>query len=114
MKRAEFEADFEDAWREAMVKACKLPDAKERMVVLRRFKRDYEELEELDPWGGPTHHRESSRGNEMIAYRGANRKALKAQAAEEAETEANGDITWREVISPDGVLCYVTRSGRQR
>jgi hypothetical protein len=38
-----------------------------------------------------------------------NRKALKAQAAEEAEIEANGYFTWREVISPDGVLCYVTR-----
>ena len=44
-----------------------------------------------------------------------NRKALKAhfaKAAEEAEIEANGYFTdpeWREVISPDGVLCYVTR-----
>ena len=44
-----------------------------------------------------------------------NRKALKAhfaKAAEEAETESNGYFTdpeWREVISPDGVLCYVTR-----
>jgi hypothetical protein len=52
MKRADFEADFEDAWREAMVKACKLPDAKERMAALRRFKRDYEELEELDSGAG--------------------------------------------------------------
>jgi hypothetical protein len=46
-----------------------------------------------------------------------NRKALKAhfanlKAAEDAEIEANGYFTdpeWREVISPDGVLCYVTR-----
>ena len=41
-----------------------------------------------------------------------NRKALKAhfaKAAEEAEIEADGYFTWREVIGPDGVLCYVTR-----
>jgi hypothetical protein len=46
-----------------------------------------------------------------------NRKLLdkhfaKLKADEEAEIEANGYFTdpeWREVISPDGVLCYVTR-----
>ena len=52
MKRADFEEDLEDAWREAMVKACKLPDAKERMGALRNFRRAYEELEELDPGAG--------------------------------------------------------------
>ena len=52
MKRADFEEDFEDAWREAMVEASKLPDAKKRMAALRRFKRDYEKLEELDPGAG--------------------------------------------------------------
>ena len=31
MKRADFEEDFEDAWREAMVEASKLPDAKKRI-----------------------------------------------------------------------------------
>ena len=39
-----------------------------------------------------------------------NRAALKA--AEQAEIETNGYFTtpaWREVISPDGVRCYVTR-----
>ena len=37
MKRADFEEDFEDAWREAMVEASKLPDAKKRMAALRHF-----------------------------------------------------------------------------
>ena len=39
-----------------------------------------------------------------------NRAALKA--AEQAEIEASGEFTdpdWREVISPDGVRCFVTR-----
>jgi hypothetical protein len=39
-----------------------------------------------------------------------NRAALKA--AEQAEIEANGNFTepdWQEVISPDGVRCFVTR-----
>jgi hypothetical protein len=39
-----------------------------------------------------------------------NRAALKA--AEQAEIEANGEFTepgWREVISPDGIRCFVTR-----
>ena len=40
----------------------------------------------------------------------SNRAALKA--AEQAEIEASGEFTepeWREVISPDGVRCFVTR-----
>jgi hypothetical protein len=54
-------------------------------------------------------------GDERIEAQ--NRKPLKAhfanlKAAEDAEIEANGYFTdpeWREVISPDGVFCYVTR-----
>lgn len=46
-----------------------------------------------------------------------NRRALKAhfaklKVAEQAEIEANGEFTepeWREVTSPDGVVCFVTR-----
>lgn len=48
--------------------------------------------------------------DEVKRIEAKNRAALKA--AEEAEIEANGNFTepdWREVISPDGVRCFVTR-----
>jgi hypothetical protein len=49
-------------------------------------------------------------GGEFYRIEAKNRAALKA--AEQAEIEANGYFTdpeWREVISPDGVKCFVTR-----
>ena len=49
MKHGDFKDHFEDGWQEAMVEASKLPDAKKRMAGLRRFKRGYENVEELDP-----------------------------------------------------------------
>lgn len=52
-------------------------------------------------------------GGEYERIEAKNRALLKAakRAAEEAEIEANGYFTdpeWREVISPDGVKCFVT------
>jgi len=49
-------------------------------------------------------------GGEHQRIEAKNRAALKA--AEQAEIEANGEFTepeWREVISPDGVRCFVTQ-----
>jgi hypothetical protein len=56
-------------------------------------------------------------GGEYRRIEAKNRAALEAhfaklKTAEEAEIEANGyftDTEWREVISPDGVRCYVMR-----
>jgi hypothetical protein len=48
--------------------------------------------------------------DEVLRIETKNKAALKA--AEEAEIEPNGYFTepeWREVISPDGVRCFVTR-----
>ena len=50
------------------------------------------------------------KGGEYERLEARNRTALKA--AEQAEIEANGEFTepeWREVISPDGIRCFVTR-----
>jgi hypothetical protein len=50
------------------------------------------------------------KGGSFERIEAQNRKEL--AAAERAEIEANGYFTepdWREVVSPDGVLCYVTR-----
>jgi hypothetical protein len=50
------------------------------------------------------------RGGDYERLEAKNRTALKA--AEQAEIEANGEFTepeWREVISPDGIRCFVTR-----
>jgi hypothetical protein len=50
------------------------------------------------------------KGGEYERLEAKNRAALKA--AEQAEIEANGEFTepeWREVISPDGIRCFVTR-----
>jgi hypothetical protein len=49
-------------------------------------------------------------GGEHRRIEAKNRAMLKA--AEEAEIDANGyfaDPDWREVISPDGIQCFVTR-----
>ena len=50
------------------------------------------------------------KGGEFQRLEAKNRAALKA--ATQAEIEANGDFAdpdWREVVSPDGVRCFVTR-----
>jgi hypothetical protein len=50
------------------------------------------------------------KGGEYERLEAKNCAALKA--AEQAEIEANGEFTepeWREVISPDGIRCFVTR-----
>jgi hypothetical protein len=50
------------------------------------------------------------KGGEYERLEAKNRTALKA--AEQAEIEANGEFTepeWREVISPGGIRCFVTR-----
>jgi hypothetical protein len=50
------------------------------------------------------------KGGEYERLEAKNRTALKP--AEQAEIEANGEFTepeWREVISPDGIRCFVTR-----
>jgi hypothetical protein len=50
------------------------------------------------------------KGGEYERIEAKNRAALKA--AEQAEIEASGYFTepgWREVVSPDGVLCFVIR-----
>jgi hypothetical protein len=54
------------------------------------------------------------KGGEYERIEAKNRAALKAhfEALEQAEVEANGYFTdpeWREVVSPDGVKCFVTR-----
>jgi hypothetical protein len=53
---------------------------------------------------------EASNADEAERIEAKNRAALKA--AEQAEIEASGYFTeagWREVVSPDGVLCFVIR-----
>ena len=53
------------------------------------------------------------KGAEYERLEAKNRTALKA--AEQAEIDANGEFTqpeWREVISPDGIRCFVTRYPR--
>jgi hypothetical protein len=50
------------------------------------------------------------KGGEYERLEAKKRAALKA--AEQAEIEANGEFTepeWRQVISPDGIRCFVTR-----
>ena len=55
-------------------------------------------------------HRAALPNDEYRRIEAKNRAALKA--AEQAEIEANGYFTepdWREVVSRDGVRCFVTR-----
>jgi hypothetical protein len=55
------------------------------------------------------------KGGEVERIEAKNRAALRAHfaALEQAEVEANGTFTdpgWSEIVSPDGVKCFVARS----
>jgi hypothetical protein len=65
---------------------------------------DGEIMDGKPTWGGGSYERIEAQNRRLLE-----RHFAETKTAEEAEIEANGYFTWREVISPDGVLCYVTR-----